>query len=248
MFKKLEVKNLYVKYNSLEVLKNINIVVNKGEFISVVGPSGCGKSTLFHHISGLLKPYSGEIFINDEKVNGKTNKVAYMYQKDLLLPWRKIIDNVSIPLEINKLPKKERIKKSQEYFKIFGLEGFENYYPDELSGGMRQRVALMRTYMCKKDIMLLDEPFGRLDAITKIKMQKWLKSVLSSIKGSILFITHDIEEAIYLSNRIYVFSKRPATVIKEVNIKIDKNDFIECTTSEEFNKLKAEIINLQNFN
>lgn len=245
MCKKLEVKNLNSKYGSLEVLKNINIFVNKGEFVSIVGTSGCGKSTLFHHISGLLKPQSGEILINGIKVNGKTNQVAYMYQKDLLLPWRKIIDNVSIPMEISKMSKVERIKKAKNYFKIFGLEGFENYYPSQLSGGMRQRAALMRTYMCKKDIMLLDEPFGRLDAITKTKMQQWLKNVLLSVKGSILFITHDIEEAIYLSDRIYILSKRPATVIKELSISISKKNFIKCTTSKEFNKLKSEIINLQ---
>lgn len=240
---KLEVRGLYSMYESLEVLDDINIHVNEGEFVSIIGPSGCGKSTLFHHIAGLLKADSGEVYVNGHLVTGEKNHVAYMYQKDLLLPWRKVIDNVALPLEVNKVSKKERVKKVKPFFKTFDLEGFEEYYPSQLSGGMKQRAALMRTYMCEKDIMLLDEPFGRLDAMTKGKMQQWLLRVSKKMTSSILFITHDIEEAIYLSDRIYVLSERPATIIREVKVTLDKSDYVQCTTSEGFNQLKAELIN-----
>lgn len=242
---KLEVKGLYSVYESLEVLDNINIHVDEGEFVSIIGPSGCGKSTLFHHIAGLLKAETGEVWVNGKLVTGEKNHVSYMYQKDLLLPWRKVIDNVALPLEVNKIKKKVRLEKVKPYFTTFDLEGFEDYYPAQLSGGMKQRVALMRTYMCEKDIMLLDEPFGRLDAMTKGKMQQWLLQVSKKMKSSILFITHDIEEAIYLSDRIYVLSERPAKILKEIQVTLDKTDYVKCTTSEKFNALKAELIGFQ---
>ena len=241
---KLKIENIVSTYENLDVIKDIDMNLHQGEFVSILGPSGCGKSTLFHVISGLLTPDGGQIYIDGKKVTGETNLVSYMYQKDLLLPWKKIIDNVALPFRIQKMNRGDSRDRVKDYFEIFGLSGFEEYYPHQLSGGMKQRAAMMRTYMNDHEIMLLDEPFGRLDAITKLKMQQWLKSVTKKMIRSILFITHDIEEALYLSDRIYILSVRPATVIKEYKIELDQDDFLKCTTSGEFNKLKAEIIGL----
>ncbi len=239
---KLAIHGIDTSYEDLKVIDGIDMVLRQGEFVSVLGPSGCGKSTLFHIISGLLKPDEGKVFIDDEDVTGKTNLVSYMYQKDLLLPWKKIIDNVALPLRINGMSKKDSREKVAPYFADFGLEGFAHYYPHQLSGGMKQRAAMMRTYMNEHDLMLLDEPFGRLDAITKLKMQQWLKEVTQKMNRTILFITHDIEEALYLSDRIYILSDRPAKVINEIQVTLDQSDFLTCTTSEAFNDLKAEIM------
>ncbi len=229
---KLQIENIVSTYENLDVIKNIDIDLHQGEFVSILGPSGCGKSTLFHIIGGLMAPDSGDVYIDGEKVTGRTNLVSYMYQKDLLLPWKKIIDNVALPFRIHGMNRKESRDKVAKYFDIFGLSGFEEYYPHQLSGGMKQRAAMMRTYMNDHEIMLLDEPFGRLDAITKLKMQQWLKEVTGKMNRSILFITHDIEEALYLSDRIYILSDRPATVIREMDIDLDQGDFLACTTSE----------------
>ncbi|EOD00681.1 Hydroxymethylpyrimidine ABC transporter, ATPase component [Caldisalinibacter kiritimatiensis] len=226
------------------VVNNVSITLQENEFVSVIGPSGCGKSTIFNMIAGLIKPDSGDVFIDDEKYTGITGRVSYMYQKDLLLPWKKIIDNVSIPLIIKGHSKNEARKKVKDYFEVFGLSGFEYKYPFQLSGGMRQRAALMRTYMFSKDVILLDEPFGGLDAITKTKMQYWLLEVLEKLKASILFITHDIEEAIFLSDRIYILSDRPATIKKEIRIDLPKPRTQEILTSKEFNDLKRHVLNI----
>lgn len=199
---KLKVQGLNAYYQELPILKDLSFHLKQGEFVSIIGPSGCGKSTIFNLISGILKPASGTIYIDGEEHTGETGRVSYMYQKDLLLPWRKIIDNVGLPLVLDGTKKKDARSQVQPYFSLFGLEGFEHKYPHQLSGGMRQRAALMRTYMYKSDIILLDEPFGGLDAITKSKLQDWLLSILPKLKASMLFITHDIEEAIYLSDRI----------------------------------------------
>jgi len=241
---KLLVEKIVSKYQSLEVLEEVSLYLDEGEFVSILGPSGCGKSTLFHILSGLIKPDKGRVYMDGIDVTGKINLVSYMYQKDLLLPWKKTIDNVALPYRIKKMSKQDARAKVAKYFKVFGLEGFEHYYPSQLSGGMRQRVAMMRTYMNPHEVMLLDEPFGRLDAITKLKMEEWLKEVTQKLNRSILFITHDIEEALYLSDRIYVLSDRPAKVIKEIKVDFEQKDFLTCTTGEVFNQLKGEIIQL----
>ncbi|WP_034429496.1 ABC transporter ATP-binding protein [Caldisalinibacter kiritimatiensis] len=241
---KLLAQSLIKKFNNMLVVNNVSITLQENEFVSVIGPSGCGKSTIFNMIAGLIKPDSGDVFIDDEKYTGITGRVSYMYQKDLLLPWKKIIDNVSIPLIIKGHSKNEARKKVKDYFEVFGLSGFEYKYPFQLSGGMRQRAALMRTYMFSKDVILLDEPFGGLDAITKTKMQYWLLEVLEKLKASILFITHDIEEAIFLSDRIYILSDRPATIKKEIRIDLPKPRTQEILTSKEFNDLKRHVLNI----
>lgn len=238
---KIDIKNINKSYNEVEVLKNISINVYEGEFVSILGPSGCGKSTIFNIISNLTDYDSGKINID--------GKLSYMYQKDLLLPHKNIIDNVSLPLTLIKekghknkfLKKKEARKKVKKYFDIFGLDGYENKYPGELSGGMKQRANFLRTFVNSNDIMLLDEPFGALDSITKASMQKWLLEVKSKVNSTILLITHDIDEAITLSDRIYVISKKPATIKNEFII--NKN-YYNDDNLENIIKLKKDIISL----
>lgn len=241
---KLRIDHIKKNFEDTSVLEDLSLKVMDHEFVTILGPSGSGKSTLFNIVSGLMEPDIGRVYIEGEDYTGKTGRVSYMYQKDLLLPWRKIVDNVALPLVIRGERKKEAREKVKGYFKIFGLEGFEDKYPFQLSGGMRQRAALMRTYMFSKDIILLDEPFGGLDAITKSKMQYWLLEVLENLKASILFITHDVEEAIFLSDRIYVLSDRPTTIKEEIVIDLPKPRKREITTSEEFNGIKRHIMSI----
>ena len=241
---KLELKEIYKAFEDTSVLEGISLQLKNKEFVSILGPSGSGKSTIFNIVSGLLKPDGGEVAIEGENYTGRTGRVSYMYQKDLLLPWRKVIDNTSLPLIVKGMKKQQAREAAAPFFKVFGLEGFEHKYPFQLSGGMRQRAALLRTYMFSKDIMLLDEPFGGLDAITRAKMHQWLLEVLQQLEASILFITHDIEEAIYLSDRVYILSERPAVVKKEIVIQLERPRGREILTSKEFMDLKAEILAL----
>lgn len=241
---KLYVNNLYKSFDDILVVDKVSLELREKEFVSLLGPSGSGKSTIFNIIAGLISPDDGKIFIEDKDFTGKTGRVSYMYQKDLLLPWKKIIDNVSLPLVVKGMGRKKAREMVHGYFKIFGLEGFEYKYPFQLSGGMRQRAALMRTYMFSEDIILLDEPFGGLDAITKRKMQDWLLEVFDNLEASILFITHDIDEALLLSDRIYILSDRPANVKAEIEVDLPKPRGNEIVTTSRFNELKKNIMNM----
>ncbi|KDR95555.1 NitT/TauT family transport system ATP-binding protein [Peptoclostridium litorale DSM 5388] len=227
-------KDFYSERDSLRVLDDINIYADEGEFISIIGPSGCGKSTIFHILTGLVNEYEGSVQIDGIPLSEYDKRVGYMHQKDLLMPWRNLIDNVIIPLEIQGEKKSDAKKKVMELLPVFGLEGFEKSYPSELSGGMRQRAALLRTVLVESDIMLLDEPFGALDAISRSKMQKWLLEIWSRFKRTVMFITHDIEEAIFLSDRVYVLTNRPATVLKEVKIDFERPRNKEILVSQKF--------------
>lgn len=242
MMNKIEVVSISSSYKDLPVLDDISIHVREKELVSILGPSGCGKSTLFNIISGLIKPDCGKVLIDGQDYTGRTGRAGYMHQKDLLLPWRTIIDNVCIPLLVQRQSIKDARRKANPYFETFGLQGFQKKYPCQLSGGMRQRAALLRTYMFNSDIMLLDEPFGGLDAITRRRMQEWLMGVIASINSTILFITHDIDEAIFLSDRIYLFSKRPATVCRVFDVGIERPRGNRTFTSPEFNSLKEQIL------
>ena len=242
--KKLEVVGIEKSFGSLHTLKQVSIELEENQFVSILGPSGSGKSSLFNIISGLSLPDAGRVYIEGNDYTGRTGRVSYMQQKDLLLPWSTILDNVSIPLLLKGLSKKEARKTAVEYFNSFGLEGFEESYPSQLSGGMRQRAALLRTYLFSNDIMLLDEPFGGLDAITRRKMQQWLLGVLQKLQASILFITHDIDEAIFLSDKIYIFSERPATVKEVFEVKLPRPRDNSTLTCEAFIKMKEEILRL----
>lgn len=241
--KKLRVESIKKNFNSTSVIEDVSFYVKENEFVSLLGPSGSGKSTIFNIISGLLNPDSGKVIINEDDYTGKTGHVSYMYQKDLLLPWKRIIDNAAMPLVLKGEKKDTSREKVSKYFKTFGLEGFEEKYPHQLSGGMKQRAALLRTYMFSKDIMLLDEPFGALDAITRSKMHFWLLDVIKKLNSTVLFITHDIEEAIFLSDRIYILSDKPARIKEEVEVKLENRTSKDIVTTKEFNDIKRRILN-----
>jgi ABC-type nitrate/sulfonate/bicarbonate transport system ATPase subunit len=242
--KKLEVDSIKKTFGEIAIIEDVSFHVNENEFVSILGPSGSGKSTIFNIVSGLLKGDTGSVLIDGQDYTNKVGRVSYMYQKDLLLPWKKIIDNVAMPLVVKGENKAKAREKVKGFFKTFGLEGFEFSYPHQLSGGMRQRAALLRTYMISKDIMLLDEPFGALDAITRSKMHFWLLDVVKSLNSTVLFITHDIEEAIFLSDRIYILSDKPAKIKKEVVVNLPNRQNKDIVTSIEFNKIKKEILDI----
>lgn len=228
----LRAENITKLYGSEKILDNVNIELKDGEIISLLGVSGVGKTTLFNVLSGIIKPDNGNVMLRDEDITGKPGKVTYMLQKDLLLPHKRIIDNVSLPLLVKGIRKKEARQKVLEYFKEFGLEGCEYKYPCQLSGGMRQRAAFFRTYMSSNGVVLLDEPFSALDAITKANIHKWFLEMMNKLKISIIFITHDIDEAIQLSDRIYVLSGKPGRIKEEIYIEQQKprNEEFQFTT------------------
>jgi len=228
----------------IEALEDINIHACEEEFVSVIGPSGCGKSTLFNIICGLQVPDRGNIFLNSEEISGKTGMVGYMLQKDLLLPWRKVIDNVILGLELSVNDRKKNVETAQALLPTFGLKSFENAYPASLSGGMKQRAALLRTYLLGREVMLLDEPFGALDAITRRELQDWLLKVWDRFKKTILFVTHDVEEAAYLSDRIYVMTSRPGKIKDEIAVRLSQPRNREMAETNEFKNLVKTLLKL----
>lgn len=239
---KLEVKNINKSFGDTYAIHDVSLVVKESEFVSIIGPSGCGKSTILNMISGLIEPDEGEILINGVTHQDRKGLVSYMVQKDLLLPWLKIIDNVILSKRLAGEPKEQSRQEVKPLFKIFGLDGFEDKYPFQLSGGMRQRAALMRTYIDGKEVMLLDEPFGGLDALTKVKMQDWLLKIKHEINATILFVTHDIEEAIYMSDRVYIMSDRPSEIKEEKIIHLDRPRSRDMMMTSEFNTIKQYLL------
>ena len=240
MKKTLEIKNLSYSFGDNHILKDINIYVKENEMVAIVGSSGVGKSTLFNLIAGVLKKQTGEITINSS--DDYIGKVAYMLQKDLLFEHKTIIDNVILPLIIAKVDKKEALEEGNKILKQFNLDKYANKYPQQLSGGMRQRVALIRTYMFKKNIFLLDEAFSALDAITKKELHRWYLNLKKEFNLTTLLITHDIEEAIFLSDRIYILGNKPGEIIGEIKIEINPNEDIDIQRLF----YKKEILNIMN--
>jgi ABC-type nitrate/sulfonate/bicarbonate transport system, ATPase component len=236
-------KSFYNNEKELKVLDGLSLSLYEGEFVSLIGPSGCGKSTLFNIICGLENGYMGSIKIDGLDIKDSGKKFAYMYQKDLLMPWKKLMDNLMLPMEIQGIEKSAARERINELLPKFGLNGFENSYPRELSGGMRQRAALLRTFLIDSDIMLMDEPFAALDALNRDKMQSWLLSVWGQFKRSVLFITHSIDEAIFLSDRIYVLSDRPASVKLQLNIELGRPRNKDVLTSQKFMEYKELLLN-----
>lgn len=224
------------------VIKDISIELNEKEIVCLLGVSGVGKTTLFNVIAGLSVPDSGNVMLNGADITGKAGHISYMLQKDLLLPYRTIEENVALPLIIKGMKKGKAIKKVLPYFKDFDLEGTEKKYPHQLSGGMRQRAALLRTYMFSEGAALLDEPFSALDTITKSMIHKWYLGVMEKINLSTIFITHDIDEAILLSDRIYLLTGRPGRITKEIVIREKKPRRDDFNLTESFLNYKKEII------
>ena len=242
--KKLEVKKVNKSFEGKTVLKDISIELDSGELVSLLGISGSGKTTLFNVISGLLKPDSGEVFLDGKNITNNPGHISYMLQKDLLLPYKTIQDNVALPLVLKGMKKKEARANVSSMFTQFGLEGNERKYPAELSGGMRQRAALLRTYMFSKEVALLDEPFSALDTITKSSMHKWYMDVMEEIKLSTLFITHDIDEAIFLSDRIYILSGSLGEIVGEIEIKESRQHREDFNLTAEFLEYKRRILSM----
>jgi putative hydroxymethylpyrimidine transport system ATP-binding protein len=236
----LEIEKLSKKYGDIEVIKDLNLHIKKGEFISIVGPSGCGKSTLFKIITGLLTEYTGKVWIEGNIIKNKV--ISYLPQKDLLLPWKTLYENATIPLEISGIRKEQWKEIITPLMEEFGLSGFEDRYPHELSGGMRQRGGLLRSFLIDSDLMLLDEPFGALDALTRSSMQEWLLKIWNKYNHSILFITHDIDEAIYLSDRVYIMSARPGKLLDELDIKFPRPRKKNIILSQDFLEYKGKIL------
>ena len=242
--KKLEIKNISKSFDGQPVLRDISIELNKGELVCLLGVSGGGKTTLFNVISGLLKPDLGQVFLDGNDITNQPGHISYMLQKDLLLPYRTIEDNVALPLLLKGTKKKEARLQASKMFDQFGLEGTQKKYPAQLSGGMRQRAALLRTYMFSQDVALLDEPFSALDTLTKSSIHKWYLDVMEKIQLSTLFITHDIDEAILLSDRIYLLSGSPGKITGEIVIKEPKPRRGDFNLTEEFLEYKRQILSL----
>ena len=233
---KVLLKNISKSFDDMEILRDINIEVNEGELVSILGPSGSGKSTIFNILTNIINSDNGEV-----KINGN---LSYMYQKDMMVPWKKVIDNIGIPLIFKGKNKGEAREEVRKHIDEFGLSGFEYKYPSQLSGGMKQRANFLKTYLTSDDIMLLDEPFGALDSMTRRKMQNWLLELTKEMKSTILFITHDIEEAILLSDRIYIISEKPAIIKGEIKVNLSKDRNGNVVTSKEFIEIKKEILSL----
>lgn len=241
----IELRNVSKTFGATKALSDLEVSIRPGELVTVVGPSGCGKSTLFNILAGLEEPDPGNIL----RLKGVSStasdllgKVSFMPQRDLLLPWRNVIDNAILALEIEGMSRAEARKLAMEMLPEFGLAGFENQYPNQLSGGMRQRVALMRTFLFKRDLMLLDEPFGALDALTRTMMQRWLLDVWQKHKRTVLFITHDVDEAIFLGDRVLVMTARPGKVKLEQVVDLPRPRKADIVTSPEFIALKKTLL------
>lgn len=240
--KKLTANNITVSYDGIKIIEDISIELNKYEIVCLLGVSGGGKTTLFNVVSGLLVPDTGTVILDGENITGQAGKTSYMLQKDLLLPFKTIIDNVSLPLLIKGMKKKKARETASKYFDEFGLSGTNKKFPHQLSGGMRQRAALLRTYLFSNNVALLDEPFSALDTITKSSMHQWYLDIMEQIKLSTLFITHDIDEAILLSDRIYILSGKPGKIVDEIKIKESKPRSKEFIVSKEFMEYKRHIL------
>ena len=240
------------------VLSGINLTVEAGEFVSLIGPSGCGKSTLLNIIAGLDRPDSGTIELNGElagesdgeprrapnkrRASPRLGRIGYMQQKDLLLPWRTVLDNAALGLELRGMPIRRARQRALELTGLFGLKGYEHQYPFTLSGGMRQRAAFLRTMLLDQGVVLLDEPFGALDALTRVQMQEWLMDLWGALGKTIILITHDVDEAILLSDRVYVLSARPAQVAMVMDVGLPRPRDFKIVTEPAFVELKARLL------
>lgn len=239
---KLSIEHLSVKFGQVVALNDVSLQVNEGEFVSILGASGCGKSTLFNAVSGLLRATSGKIKLDGRDVSNRPGEVGYMLQKDLMLPWRTVKGNITLAASLTRGATKEDQAEAEKLATRYGLGEFLDHYPHALSGGMRQRVAMMRTIAAGRQVMLLDEPFGALDAQTRFSMQQWLLQVWKDLGRTILFVTHDVDEAIFLADRIVVMTPRPGRIGEIVQVGLSRPRSLEDLTTEAFTTLKRQIM------
>lgn len=237
-------KTYQVGKRQVEALTPLDMMVSSGEFVSIIGPSGCGKSTLFNIIAGVETPTSGQLMIDGDQSGERAGKVGYMPQQPLLLPWRTVEENVLLGLDVRRVPRKEGVRQAHDLLSRFGLLDFAESYPAALSGGMRQRIALLRTVLFNSSFLLLDEPFGALDALTRVTLQLWLLDVWQSFHSSVLFITHDVREAVLLSDRIYVMSARPASIVRVVKVDLPRPRKQEDLSTARAIQLEQELLSL----
>jgi ABC-type nitrate/sulfonate/bicarbonate transport system ATPase subunit len=229
---------------AFEALARVTLAVPQGRFVSLIGPSGCGKSTIFNIVAGLIEPTTGRVVIDGVDATGTIGRVGYMLQKDLLLPWRTVLDNVVLGMEIQGVPLADARARALPLLKRYGLGGFEQLYPRALSGGMRQRAALLRTLLFDTDVILLDEPFGALDAQTKLSMQEWLLNLWSDFGKTVVFVTHDVDEAIYLSDEIHVMGTRPGRLVATIPVPLERPRRRTAALSEDFIAIKERCLAL----
>ncbi|MBU5308358.1 ABC transporter ATP-binding protein [Clostridioides mangenotii] len=242
----LEIKDISVQFeNNKEkkrVLDSICLDVKKGEIVSIIGPSGCGKSTLLSAIGGINTNFTGEILVNEKKVTSPSSQRGYIFQKPALFDWLSIVDNVGYGLKLKKMNKEQIKSKSLKFIEEIGLSSYENYYPKQLSGGMQQRVALARVLILEPEILLMDEPFSALDYQTRLEMQKLTLKLWSHYKPSIVFVTHDIEEAIIMSDRVVVMSKNPGLISEIIDIDFKRPRTIDLISSMDFVNIKKRLL------
>jgi ABC-type nitrate/sulfonate/bicarbonate transport system ATPase subunit len=241
---KLVADSLSVRFEDTLALADTSLQVGTGEFVSIVGPSGCGKSTLFNVLSGLLSPASGRVLIDGADVTGSTGHVGYMLQKDILVPWRTVVGNVVLGAALTRGVRARDEAEARELIARYGLEGFADHYPHALSGGMRQRVALMRTLAVHRDVLLLDEPFGALDSQTRLDMQRWLLEVWAGLDRTVLFVTHDVDEAVFLADRVLVMSSRPGQIASDIAVPVSRPRDLATLTAPAFMDVKRRILGL----
>jgi ABC-type nitrate/sulfonate/bicarbonate transport system ATPase subunit len=238
----IQVQDVSKRFGGLHALDAVTLSAGGGQFVSLVGPSGCGKSTLFNIVAGLLTPDTGRVLLGDDDVTGEAGHVGYMLQRDLLLPWRTVLDNVVLGLDVQGVPRGESYPRALELLGRFGLIQFKDAYPATLSGGMRQRCALIRTILYDAPVFLLDEPFSALDAQTRLLMQEWLLQVWGSLGKTVFYITHDIDEALFLSDRVYAMSARPGRLIDEIEVDLARPRDHAIRTSPAFLELKVRLV------
>jgi len=226
----------------VHALDEVDLRVEAGQFVSLVGTSGCGKSTLLRVLAGLLGQDSGSVTVGGEAARAGSAHAAYMPQRDLLLPWRRAMGNAILGAELSGVPKKVAREQAAALFQRFGLSGFERSWPVQLSGGMRQRLALLRTFLVPRNVLLLDEPFGALDALTRREMQEWLQEVWAADRRSVLLVTHDVDEALTLSDVVYVMSDRPGRIVRRIEVELPRPRTTADTVTPAFAALKAQVL------
>ena len=239
---KLQVRGLGQRFDDVVALRDVDLHVGTGEFVAVVGPSGCGKTTLLHILAGLQQPATGEVLVDGIPAEGLLGAIGLMPQRDCLMPWRTVLDNVTVGLELAGMSRSAARDRARRELERFGLLGFEDRWPAALSSGMRQRAALLRTFLAGRDVLLLDEPLGALDALTRQRMQSWLLDLAAAERKTILLVTHDVDEAVYLPDRVYVLSERPGTVVLETPVDIPRPRDPGVVVTPEFAAVKARLL------